>query len=85
MLPQPQTHVHNATHSRSSGPLVEEPRWYSSIPRRLLTDLHDTSLAIGLYALVARLYVIVRAPIPLSRADVLRYDPSLKPNAAKIS
>jgi hypothetical protein len=59
------------------------PQGYCAIPRRLLTDLYDTPLAIGMYALVARLHLIARAPVPLSRADVLRYDPSLKPGAVK--
>nr|MDQ2995537.1 hypothetical protein [Chloroflexota bacterium] len=79
MLPQPQHDRPAKVPGRPGDP----PIWYSSIPRRLLTDLHDTPLAIGLYALVSRLFLIVRAPVPLSRGDVLHYDPSLKPGAVK--
>src|SRR6266511_3605925 len=59
------------------------PQAYCAIPQRLLADLHDTPLAIGLYALVARLYLIMHEPVPLSRADVMRYDPNLKAGAVK--
>jgi hypothetical protein len=83
MLPQSQLHDNNARLAQSSRPSIQTPNWYSSIPRRLLTDLHDTPLAIGMYALIARLFVIVRESVPLSRADVLRYDPNLKPGAIK--
>src|SRR5947208_3460401 len=44
---------------------------------RLLADLRDTPLAIGLYSLLARLYLVHQAPIPLSAADIQRYDPTL--------
>src|SRR6266511_3420755 len=44
------------------------PQAYCTIPQRLLADLHDTPLAIGLYALVPRLYLIMHAPVPLKRA-----------------
>lgn len=63
--------------------LIAPPEHYCPIPQRLLADLHDTPIAIGLYALVARLYLIEQAPVPLSRADVQRYDPSLKTGAVK--
>lgn len=56
---------------------------YCSIPQRLITDIYDSPLAIGLYGLIARLWLITHAPVPLSRADVLRYDPSLKAGAVK--
>src|SRR5438128_2627041 len=59
------------------------PKAYIGIPQRLLADLHDNPLAIGLYALVARLYLVHQAPVPLSRADVLRYDSALKAGAVK--
>src|SRR6266545_2775267 len=59
------------------------PKAYLTIPTRLLADLHDTPLAIGLYALIGRLYLVHQAPVPLSRADVLRYDPTLKAGAVK--
>lgn len=54
---------------------------YCLLPRQLLADLRDSPLAIGVYLLVARLFLVARAPVPLARADVLRYDPSLKAGA----
>jgi hypothetical protein len=58
-----------------------QPSEYSPIPQRLITDLHDNVLAIGLYGFVARLYLVVQSPIPLSVPDVLRYDPTLSRGA----
>jgi hypothetical protein len=52
-----------------------------TIPIQLVVDLHDTPLAIGLYSLIARQYVIAKLPIPLSAPDVLRYDPALSRGA----
>src|SRR5260221_9140660 len=60
---------------------IEQPSAYCPIPQRLLTDLHDTPLAIGVYGLVARLYLVAQTPIPLSVPDVLRYDPTLSRGA----
>lgn len=59
------------------------PEHYCPVPQRLIHDLHDTVVAIGLYALVGRLYLLSHAPIPLSRADVTRYDPTLSDGAVK--
>lgn len=52
-----------------------------TIPIQLIVDLHDTPLAVGLYSLIARQYVIAKLPIPLSAPDVLRYDPTLSRGA----
>src|SRR6266545_5173357 len=60
---------------------LEQPAAYSPIPQRLITDLHDNVLAIGLYGFIARLYLIAQAPVPLSVHDVLRYDPTLSRGA----
>lgn len=57
------------------------PRAYLLIPRRLILDLGDNRLALALYCWIARLFLIVQAPVPLSRADVQRYDPSAKAGA----
>lgn len=57
------------------------PQSYCPIPQRLITDLHDTPLAIGLYALVGRLFFVAQAPVPLSVPDVMRYDPTLSRGA----
>ena len=72
-----QTAPFSAPISRS----IEQPSAYCPIPQRLLTDLHDTPLAIGVYGLVARLYLVAQAPIPLSVPDVMRYDPTLSRGA----
>jgi hypothetical protein len=56
---------------------------YCPLPRRMLSNLRDNPLAIGLYLLVARLFLVSHAPIPLGRADVLAYEPSLKTGAVK--
>jgi hypothetical protein len=59
----------------------DQPAAYIPIPQRLITDLHDNPLAIGLYGLIARLYLVAQAPIPLSVPDVQRYDPALSRGA----
>ncbi len=56
---------------------------YISIPRRLVGDLRDNPLAVALYFLVARLYLIHQRPVPLSRGDIRQYDPEVKVGAIK--
>lgn len=58
-------------------------RDYVSIPKRLIYDLRDNQLALALYMLVARLYLIHQQPIPLSRGDIQQLDPSTKVGAIK--
>jgi hypothetical protein len=72
-----------ASHARPHPPPAEPVAPYCPLPRRMLSDLRDNELAIGLYLLVARLFLISHAPIPLSRADVLAYDPNIKAGAVK--
>ena len=60
---------------------IDQPSAYSPIPQRLIADLHDNVLAIGLYGFIARLYLVAQTPIPLSVPDVLRYDPALSRGA----
>ena len=79
MLPAVSTQT--AAVSAPSNRSIEQPSAYCPIPQRLLTDLHDTPLAIGVYGLVARLYLVAQTPIPLSVPDVLRYDPTLSRGA----
>lgn len=74
--------------STSAAPVIaplgrppSQPSAYCPIPQRLITDLHDNPLAIGLYGLIARLYLVAQSPIPLSVPDVLRYDPTLSRGA----
>src|SRR5690349_9928043 len=59
----------------------DQPSAYCPIPQRLIADLHDNPLAIGLYGLIARLYLVAQSPVPLSVPDVVRYDPSLSRGA----
>src|SRR5690348_16176863 len=74
-----------ASHSRPGAAMTaaEPVAPYCPVPRRMLSDLRDNPLAIGLYLLIGRLYLVTHAPVPLGRADVLAFDPSLKPGAVK--
>lgn len=63
------------------GRALDQPSAYCPIPQRLITDLHDNPLAIGLYGFVARLYLVAQSPLALSVPDVLRYDPTLSRGA----
>jgi hypothetical protein len=56
---------------------------YVFVPQRLLADLRANPAAIGVYALIARLFLIYQEPIPLSAADLQRYDPALSYGAAR--
>jgi hypothetical protein len=56
---------------------------YVFLPQRLLADLRANPAAIGVYALIGRLFLIYQAPIPLSAADLQRYDPTLSYGAAR--
>jgi len=56
---------------------------YVFLPQRLLADLQANPAAIGVYALIARLFLIYQESIPLSAADLQRYDPTLSYGAAR--
>src|SRR5215208_4570064 len=56
---------------------------YVFLPHRLIADLQANPAAIGAYALIARLFLIYQAPIPLSAVDLQRYDPTLSYGAAR--
>ncbi len=56
---------------------------YVFLPQRLIADLQANPAAIGVYALIARLFLIYQEPIPLSAADLQRYDPLLSYGAAR--
>src|SRR5215210_6824250 len=56
---------------------------YLFLPHRLIADLPANPAAIAIYALIARLFLIYHAPIPLSAADLQRYDPTLSYGAAR--
>ena len=57
------------------------PSNYCPIPQRLPADLHDTPLAVGLYALIGRLFLILGEAVPLSVGDVRAYDPRASESA----
>jgi len=59
------------------------PARYVRVPQRLLTTAVYHPLLVGVYSLVARLFLVVQAPVPLSAADLTRYDPSLSRGAAQ--
>ncbi len=77
----PAAHAQTAPLMAPFGRPIDQPSAYSPIPQRLITELHDNVLAIGLYGFIARLYLVAQAPIPLSVPDVLRYDPALSRGA----
>lgn len=56
--------------------------YYVPLTQRLLWELRDSPLAVGVYALVARVYRATKAAVPLSAGDLRRYDPSLSQGAA---
>jgi hypothetical protein len=53
------------------------------LPRRLTADLCDSPVAVGVFALIARRFLISGEPIPLSPADLQAYDPALRYGAAR--
>src|SRR5215217_5174499 len=75
--------VHGLAGARSEAPPTSLPERYVRIPQRLLISAVYRPLQIGIYSLAARLFLICKAPVPLSAADILRYDPSLSRGAAQ--
>lgn len=63
-------------------PVIRSVEYYVPLPRRLAEDLRNSPVAIGAYCLIARLYRISRAPVPLSPGDLQCLDPSLSYGAA---
>ena len=58
--------------NRKSTMMSQPDQNYVFLPQRLITDLQANPAAIGVYALLARLFLIYHAPIPLSAADLQR-------------
>ncbi|NTW97314.1 MAG: hypothetical protein HGB28_02055 [Oscillochloris sp.] len=56
---------------------------YVPLPAGMIDDLAESPLAIGVYALISRLFYSAREPVALSEADIARYDPSLKRGAVR--
>ncbi len=73
-----------ATAMRTPAYLATPDRDYLWIPTQLLDQLYDTPLAIGLYTLIARRWLADGGPdgVPISDADVARYDPLLSSRGA---
>lgn len=76
------TRTQGADTLRAPAP-ADEPLHYVRIPQRLLTAAAYHPLQVGVYSLVARLYLVAQMPVPLSAADVVRYDPSLSRGAVQ--
>ncbi len=71
-------------HDRAAAhPPARRPAHYVRIPTRLIEACAYHPLPIGVYGLVARLYLIYHTPITLSAADLTHYDPSLSRGAAE--
>ncbi len=47
---------------------------YLLIPQRLCMDVRDSPVAIGVYALIARLFLLSHQAVPLSAGDIERFD-----------
>jgi hypothetical protein len=47
---------------------------YILIPQRLCMDVRDNPIAIGVYSLIARLFLVSHDSIPLSASDIQRFD-----------
>jgi hypothetical protein len=58
-------------------PLTSSTAEYVLIPNRLLELHRHAPTAIGVYALIARLFLVYKQPVPLSRHDLQRFDPAL--------
>jgi hypothetical protein len=59
------------------------PTTYLPLPRPMVEDLRDAPAALGAYALIARLYMVTGAPVPLSPGDLQAFDPALSYGAAR--
>ena len=69
-------HLHHQTSSDPS-----QPASFVLLPTQLVTDMADTPLAVSLYALIARCFLVIQSPVPLSAADIMNYDPTLRRGA----
>jgi hypothetical protein len=65
-----------------SAPTSARPDYYIPLPLRLIDDLRNSPLAVGVYSLVARLFRATRAAVPLSPADLRAFDEELSHGAA---
>lgn len=56
--------------------------YYVPLPLPLLARLRDVPLAVGVYAIIARVFRATRVAVPLSPADLQAYDPSISESQA---
>lgn len=56
---------------------------YILIPHNLCADVRDNPIAVGVYALIARLYFVAHTPIPLSAGDLERFDQQISYGQAR--
>ena len=59
------------------------PETYVWIPQRTLDDLRSSPIALGVYSVIARMFLITGEPVPLSAGDLQHYDPTLSYGAAR--
>lgn len=76
-------HPEPLSRPRPPAPAAEGPQTYVSMPCRLLDDLRETPVAVGVYALIGRIYLVTGEPVPLSPGDLQAYDPALSYGAAR--
>lgn len=69
--------------STRHAPIPDEP--YLLMPVPLALDLRDSPLALGVYLLVARAYLVQHGPIPLSAADIQAYDAAGAPSRGAVT
>ena len=65
-----------------AGPAARSTPGYLLMPIGLIADLADNLVAIGVYALIARRFLVAWAPVPLSASDLLTYDETLSRGSA---
>jgi hypothetical protein len=63
--------------------MIKSTNPYLLIPQRLCMDVRDNPLAIGVYSLIARLFLVSHAAIPLSASDIQRFDTSVSYGQAR--
>lgn len=69
-------HLHHQTSSDPS-----QPASFVLLPTQLIADMADTPLAVSLYALIARCFLVLQSAVPLSSTDIMNYDPTLRRGA----
>ncbi|KPL80611.1 hypothetical protein [Herpetosiphon geysericola] len=73
-----------STHPSGGAEVMRTPPWLSPpdtaylwIPTKLIETLAHAPLALGIYALIVRRWLVTQCAVPISAADLHAYDPSL--------